>query len=147
LLRGMAAHYEQSMEARWNSLPEDFKQKLLHGTGAEEVEFTFWRAGKMSKAKRRFEGVMPNLERLYAESESEFARNRLKGFMNPRFCDACGGRRLKPEALAVTIGDAIDSAKFRTIRAKSEPKLPGLSIMDLCGLSIEEADDFLEHLK
>jgi excinuclease ABC subunit A len=147
LLRGMAAHYAQPMETPWKDLPEDFKKRLLWGTGEEEVEFTFWRAGKMSKTKRPFEGVIPNLERLYAESESEFTRNRLKGFMNPRFCDACGGRRLKPEALAVTVGSAEDSLKFKVQGAKTGPKLPGLSIMDLCGLSIEEADDFLEHLK
>lgn len=68
------------------------------------MDFNFWRAGKVSKLTRPFEGVIPNMERLYAESESEFTRNRLKAFMNPQFCDACGGRRLKPEVLAVTLG-------------------------------------------
>ena len=58
----------------------------------------------MSKITRPFEGVIPNLERLYAESESEFTRNRLKAFMSPQFCDACNGKRLKPEILAVTLG-------------------------------------------
>src|SRR5205085_4840532 len=91
----------------YKELPEDFKRALLHGSGDAEIEFTFWRAGKMSKLTRPFEGVIPNLERLYQESESEFTRNRLKGFMNPRFCDACNGQRLKPEILAVTLG-AID---------------------------------------
>jgi len=142
LLRGMAAHYGQNMETAWKELPEDFRLKLLHGSGADEVEFTFWRAGKMSKIKRPFEGVIPNLERLYAESESEFTRNRLKGFMNPRFCDACQGKRLKPEILAVTIGD-LESAKFKPRGAKSESRVPGLSIMDLCALSVDAADDFL----
>ena len=106
LLRGMAGHFGQSLETPWKDLPEDFKQKLLHGTGAENVEFTFWRAGSASKVQRPFEGVVPNLQRLYAESESEFTRNRLKGFMNPQPCDACGGRRLKPEILAVRLGAA-----------------------------------------
>ena len=77
---------------------------LLWGSGDTEIQFTFWRAGKMSKVTRPFEGVMPNLQRLYHESESEFTRNRLKGFMSPQFCDACQGRRLKPEILAVTLG-------------------------------------------
>jgi excinuclease ABC subunit A len=48
--------------------------------------------------------VLPNLERLATESESEFIRNRLKQYMSPQFCDACGGKRLKPEILAVTLG-------------------------------------------
>ena len=62
----------------------------MHGSGETEMDFNFWRAGKMSMVKRPFEGVIPNLERLYAESESEFTKNRLKGFMNPQPCDACG---------------------------------------------------------
>src|SRR5205807_595147 len=96
--------YSQSMETAFKDLPEDFKKILLWGSGETEIEFSFWRAGKTSKVKRPFEGVIPNLQRLYVESESEFTRNRLKGFMGPQFCDACQGRRLKPEILAVRLG-------------------------------------------
>ena len=60
--------------------------------------------GKVSTISRPFEGVLPNLERLCTESESEFIRNRLKAYMSPQFCDACGGKRLKPEILAVHAG-------------------------------------------
>ncbi len=147
LLRGVAAHFAQNMEAPWKDLPDDFKKKLIHGTGEEEIEFTFWRAGKVSKVKRAFEGIIPNLERLYAESESEFTRNRLKGFMNPRVCDACAGQRLKPEVLAVTIGDEELGAKFKRAGATAGAKIPGLSIMELCARSIAEADEFLAQLK
>ena len=94
LLRGLCTHYEQSMDAPWKSLPEEFRKTLLHGSGAEEVSFNFMRAGKVSKITRPFEGVLKNLERLYAESESEFTKNRLKAFMAPEFCDACGGNLL-----------------------------------------------------
>jgi len=103
MLRGIARHYEQSMEIPFKDLPKDFQRTLLHGSGETEIEFTFSRAGKTSKILRPFEGVIPNLERLYRESESEFTRNRLKAFMSPQFCDACGGQRLKPEILAVTL--------------------------------------------
>src|SRR6185503_17371145 len=78
MLRGVCQHYGQSMEAAYRTLPEEFKHALLHGTAETEIEFTFWRAGKMTKMKRPFEGVIPNLERLYQESESEFTKNRLK---------------------------------------------------------------------
>src|SRR5438270_5261628 len=105
MLRSVAGHYQQSLEKPYQDLPADFKKVLLHGSGETEIEFAFWRAGKMSKIQRPFEGVIPNLERLYQESESEFTRNRLKGFMSPQFCDACDGRRLKPEILAVRLGD------------------------------------------
>jgi excinuclease ABC subunit A len=105
LLRGVANHFQQSMEMPYKDLPDDFKRALLYGSGQTEIQFSFWRAGKMSKVSRPFEGVLPNLERLYQESESEFTRNRLKSFMSPQFCDSCNGQRLKPEILAVRIGD------------------------------------------
>ncbi len=139
LLRGVAQHNEQSLDTPYRNLPEKFKQVLMHGSGDTEVEFQFWRAGKVSRVKRPFEGVIPNLERLYEESESEFTRNRLKGFMSPQFCDRCGGRRLKPEILAVTIGDQATREK--------EPAVPGMSIMDVCALSVADADEFFANLK
>ena len=141
LLRGVTGHYQQSLEAPFKSLPDDFKKTLLRGSGETEIEFSFWRAGKMSRIKRPFEGVVPNLERLYQESESEFTRNRLKGFMSPQFCDACQGRRLKPEILAVRLGGTA------TAPAAGAPALPGLSIMDVCSLSVAGAEDFFANLK
>jgi excinuclease ABC subunit A len=189
LLRGVAKHYQQSMEAPYKTLPVDFQHVLLRGSGETEIEFNFWRAGKISKVTRPFEGVIPNLQRLYQESESEFTRNRLKGFMSPQFCDACQGQRLKPEILSVTLGDADASEKFKevlrvasTLRSSatedgcsvsdkehaprttqqlppisnapapithhaSRITLPGLSIMDVCALSVERADEFFATLK
>src|SRR3954469_330402 len=105
MLKAVAAYYKANLEAPYKTLLDDFKHVLMHGTGATEIDFNFWRAGKVSKVTRAFEGVIPNLERLYAESESEFTKNRLKSFMNPQPCDACGGKRLKPEILAVTLGN------------------------------------------
>ncbi len=145
LLKALTSHYGQSLEAPWKDLPEDFRKKLLRGTGEDEIEFTFWRAGKASKIKRPFEGIVPNLERLYIESESEFTKNRLKGYMNPQPCDACMGRRLKPEVLAVTVGGA-ESLTFK-VQSSKPPVIPGLSIMDVCALSIEKADAFFATLK
>ncbi len=124
LLRGVAKHYQQSMDAPYQALPADFRRALLWGTGQTEIEFNFWRAGKISKVTRPFEGVIPNLQRLYQESESEFTRNRLKGFMSPQFCDACRGRRLKPEILAVTLGDMEAAGRFKAIF----PLTPALSL-------------------
>ena len=148
LLRGVASHYEVSLETPFKDLTHEFKQVLLHGSGETEIGFTFWRAGKSSKISRPFEGVIPNLERLYQESESEFTRNRLKGFMSSQFCDACNGRRLKPEILAVRGGNT-KPAGFVTVPAMAggAPALPGLSIMDVCALSVAQADDFFAELK
>jgi excinuclease ABC subunit A len=102
MLRSIAAHFGVSLETPWKNLPDDFKKVLLHGSGEVPVDFNFWRAGKMSTISRPFEGVLPNLERMFTESESEFVRNRIKPYMSPQFCDVCKGRRLKPEILAVT---------------------------------------------
>ena len=144
MLRAVTQHFNQSLTTPWKDLSEDFKKSLLYGTGETEVEFTFWRAGKMSKVKRPFEGVIPNLERLYAESESEFTKNRLKSFMNPQPCDGCGGRRLKPEILAVTLG--LSDLKFQISNFEIR-KVPGFSIMDICSLSIDRAEEFFANLK
>ena len=146
MLRALASHYGVSLETPYKDLPDSFKAVLMHGSGDTTIEFHFWRAGKMSTVKRPFEGVIPNLDRLYQESESEFTRNRLKGFMNPQFCDCCQGHRLKPEVLAATLGGPEASARF-SVRPDREPRIPGLSIMDVCSLSIEQADAFLAGLQ
>jgi len=174
MLRAVAAHYGQSLETPYKDLPAEFKRVLLHGSGQTEIEFHFWRAGKMSTVKRPFEGVIPNLERLYAESESEFTRNRLKGYMAPQFCDACNGQRLKPEVLAVTLEAADPQAapglfavpsparppgamptepvrpqRDNDLTARTPPArlIPGLSIMDVCALSVDRADAFFANLR
>ena len=163
LLKGVTAHYKQSMETPWAKLPEDFRSVMLHGSGEVEMDFNFWRAGKTSKLTKPFEGVVPNLERLYAESESEFTRNRLKAVMSPQFCDACQGRRLKPEILAVTLecGDLAPPSRtgdLSPVAAGQVPlrkggdrsphsKIPGLSIADVCALSVDAAGEFFATLK
>ncbi len=150
LLRNVASHFGVSLETPFKDLPPAFQKALIHGTGEEPVEFSFTKAGKTSKIKRPFEGVIPNLQRLYKESESEFTRNRLKAFMELEPCDACHGLRLRPEILAVTLGslDALPPATRGVIVARqSRPaSIPGLSIMDLCALPVDEADVFFSTL-
>jgi excinuclease ABC subunit A len=145
MLRSIAAHFNVGLETPWKNLPDDFKKVLLHGSGEIPVDFNFWRAGKMSTISRPFEGVLPNLERMFTESESEFVRNRIKPYMSPQFCDACKGKRLKPEILAVTLGGEEFSSRFKIQNSKL--KIPGLSIMDVCSLSVEKADEFFAGLK
>jgi len=145
MLRSVAGHFNVDLQTPWRDLPEAFKKVLLHGSGEDNVAFKFWRGGKVSTIDRPFEGVLVNLERLATDSESEFMRNRLKAYMAPEFCDACGGKRLKPEILAVTLGGAGFASQLKT--KKTKLKLPGLSIMDVCGLSVEKADEFFAALK
>ncbi|HEY5232224.1 MAG TPA: excinuclease ABC subunit UvrA [Verrucomicrobiae bacterium] len=151
MLRSVAGHFNVELQTPWKDLPDDFKNVLLHGSGENEIDFNFWRAGKIGKISRPFEGVLPNLERHATESESEFIRNRLKQYMSPQFCDACKGRRLKPEILAVTlgVGPASRLSPSKKIRDRRDacPTIPGLSIMDVCSLSVEKADEFFAALK
>ena len=148
LLRSVAGHFGVSLETPYKDLPDTFKNVLMHGSGEDDVDFSFWRAGKISKVSRPFEGVLPNLERHVTESESEFIRNRLKQYMSPQFCDACKGKRLKPEILAVTLlNDGFPATNGSVKTRKSSPVIPGLSIMDICSLSVEKADEFFATLK
>jgi len=145
MLRSIAGHFDINLETPYKNLPDDFKKVLMNGSGEDDMDFNFWRGGKISTISRPFEGVLPNLERLATESESEFVRNRLKQYMSPQFCDACKGKRLKPEILAVTLGGEDFASQFKIKNSKL--KIPGLSIMDVCALSVEKADDFFAALK
>jgi len=87
-------------------LPENFKKALYYGTGDEPIPINTGSNGKSPKTARPFEGLVPQMERLYQETESEFTRNRIRAFMTRVPCQTCGGARLKPEILAVTIKDS-----------------------------------------
>ena len=136
LIKGVAKHCEAPLDQPWKDLSEKARQTLMHGSGTDEVEFWFMSGGAPKKTSKPFEGVLPNLERLYADSESEFTRNRLKAYMTLHPCDACRGRRLRPEMLAVTLGTETLVGSL----------VPGRSIADFCGLSIAEAHSVLAGL-
>jgi excinuclease ABC subunit A len=86
-------------------LPERFKEALYFGTGHQPIEMGLRSNGRSSKTARPFEGLVPQMQRLYEETQSEFTRNRIRAFMTREPCKVCGGARLKPEILAVTIKD------------------------------------------
>ena len=136
LIKGVAKHCEAPLDQPWKELSEKARRTLMHGSGTDEVEFWFMSGGAPKKTSKPFEGVLPNLERLYADSESEFTRNRLKAYMTLHPCDACRGRRLRPEMLAVTLGTETSVGSM----------VPGRSIADFCGLSIAEAHTVLAGL-
>ena len=127
LVRALARHYEADLNIPYKDLPEDFREVLLHGSGEETIEFGFWRGGGYHRYKKPFEGVIPNLKRRYEQTDSEYMRQKLAGFMSRQPCTSCRGARLRPESLACTVG--------------------GLSIVDLTRLSIARAREFLETIK
>jgi excinuclease ABC subunit A len=106
LQRALVKHFGVDEAMPFGELPDNFKKALYYGTGAEPIPINLGGNGKSPKTARPFEGLVPQMERLYAETESEFTRNRIRAFMTRVPCQTCHGARLKPEILAVTIKDS-----------------------------------------
>ena len=92
----MAKHYEFSLDTPFGELTSEQRTMLISGSGDTEIEFTHWRKGTARKTHKVFEGVIPNLERRYAETDSEYVRQRLRRYMSRQICQTCQGRRLRP---------------------------------------------------
>ena len=111
MLRGVAEHYQQSLETPYKDAAGRISSGCCCRVRARRRLSSVLARRQDEQITGPFEGVVPNLQRLYQESESEFTRNRLKGFMSPQFCDACNGRRLKPEILAVRLESGGDQRR------------------------------------
>jgi len=103
-IEAIAKHYGFDKNARWKDLPRKVQQVFLYGSGDEEILFRYDEGGRVYQVTRVFEGVIPNMERRYRETDSNWIREEFEHYQNNRPCQACHGYRLKPEALAVKIG-------------------------------------------
>src|SRR5437016_2816013 len=103
LQSALVKHFAVDDRIPFSDLPETFKKALYYGTGSEPIQMNFGTNGKSPKTARPFEGLVPQMERLYEETESEFTRNRIRAFMTRVPCQTCKGARPNPEILAVTI--------------------------------------------
>ena len=111
----------------WKDLPKEQQDIILYGGDDPVVKFTYINMfGEEKEYRKAYEGLVPNLERRRAETHSESSMEMLEGFMRTDRCNACKGRRLRPEALAVTVG--------------------GKAIWEVCDMTIVEALDFFEHI-
>ncbi len=132
LQNALVRHFEVADIIPYEDLPQNFKKALLFGTGDQLIEMSFGGGnGRAAKTARPFEGLVPQLQRLYEETESEFTRTRIRAFMNRATCQVCHGARLKPEILAVTI-----------------KRLSGreLNIHQFCELTIAAAAEFIRQI-
>jgi excinuclease ABC subunit A len=126
LQSALVKHFEVDDQVPFADLPASFKKALYQGTGDQPIQVNTGGNGKSPKAARPFEGLVPQMERLYQETESEFTRNRIRAFMTRVPCQTCRGARLKPEILAVTLknlqGDELNIHQFSelTIAAAAE---------------------------
>ncbi|MEQ8559861.1 MAG: excinuclease ABC subunit UvrA, partial [Henriciella sp.] len=113
-LQALGDHYDFDLDKPWNKLPQNVRDIILHGTGDEEVQFVYDDGLRRYEVKKTFEGVIPNLNRRYRETDSQWVRDEITKYMSAADCPACNGKRLKPEALAVRIADhdIADASEF-----------------------------------
>jgi len=105
VLEAIADRWEVPLDQPWGELSDEHRDLYLNGTGSERVYVTYKnRYGRKRSYMTAFEGVVANLQRRYRETQSQLQKERIETFMSMRPCSACGGARLRPEALAVTIG-------------------------------------------
>jgi excinuclease ABC subunit A len=123
-LQAVGERHGFSIHKPTGELSQSQMDKVLYGTGSEayRIPISFSRSFSTT-----YEGVIPNLERRHRETESDFIRRDIERFMQERPCHACGGRRLKPEVLAITVADK--------------------SIIDICELNIDDALNFFANVK
>jgi excinuclease ABC subunit A len=131
LQKALAQHFHVNETVPFSDLPEQFKQALYFGTNGAPIEMNFSDNGEKQIAKP-FEGLVPQMQRLYEQTQSEFTRNRIRAFMTRETCKACHGARLKPEILAVTIKNK-DACE--------------LNIHEFSELTIEAAARFISELE
>ena len=100
----IAKKYDVDIKQPIKKLPRKFLEKILYGTGDEEIDFKYKSSAGTRKFTAPFEGVIPTLNRRYQETKSQGMRDFYEMYMSSSHCDACNGSRLKPESLAVTVG-------------------------------------------
>ena len=105
MIQALAAHYGFGIDTPFCKLPASIRDVILHGSGSEAIRFTFQiERRKPHTRKQPFEGVLPNMERRYRETESSVVRDELAKYLGTRACDACGGARLNRSARNVFVG-------------------------------------------
>jgi excinuclease ABC subunit A len=145
----LAQHYRFRVATAWNKLPEKARNCILYGS-EEKIRFEFQGSDSSYHYNGSYEGLVPMLKRRYMESDNDDVREEIERFMTPRKCPECGGRRLKPEALAVTVaGRPIDQVVslqlkeaepfFRTIELSEREEL-------IAGKILKEVRDRLGFL-
>ena len=104
-IEAISKHYGVSMNVSWKDLPAAVKKVFLHGSGDQEIKFRYDDGGRVYQVTRGFEGVIPNMQRRYRETDSSWVREEFENYQNNQPCGSCNGFRLRPEALAVKIAN------------------------------------------
>lgn len=128
VIRILAEMHKVDLSTPFKDLPKKFKDELLYGTGDRKLKYELTsNRGKVQQREHTFEGLIVNLERRYRESNSDLMKEWMGKFMTVHKCEACQGKRLRPEVLAVTVG--------------------GMNIAELSDLPVRDALSFIENLE
>jgi excinuclease ABC subunit A len=103
-LTALGKFYKFTLDTKWKDLPKKTQNAILHGSGEDEIKFSYEDGVRSYDTKKPFEGVVTNIDRRFRETESEWAREELAKYFSDVPCAGCNGYRLKPEALCVKIG-------------------------------------------
>jgi excinuclease ABC subunit A len=144
LLGSLAESFGFSMETPWDKLPKRIQQLILHGSRDETVSFSYRRRGRRRSYRAGFEGVLNNLERRYRETESDWMRTELEQYMAYRDCEACGGSRLRPEAVAIKINDM---AIHEMTRLSVKDSLEKIAALKLSKKEMQIAERILKEIQ
>ncbi len=126
--KALAAAYDVDTSVPYKDLPDDFRNDLMYGTDGRQIDYYYVNSqGIDVHRKAKFEGIVTNLERRYQQTDSVFIKEKIEKFMKVRPCRKCGGERLRPEVLAVTVG--------------------GLNIMEFCRMTVRDELQFLDGLR
>ena len=118
LLTSLAAFYDFDVDTPFEELPEDTQQRVLYGSGDQDIAFTYVNEkGRTTVRSHPFEGVIPNLERRWKETDSATVREELGKYRNVKTCPDCGGSRLRAEARNVRVGDGDDGRAIYQLEA------------------------------
>mgnify|MGYP000844625214 CR=1 FL=1 len=116
-IKTLEKNFSFDADTPWRKLPQKIKDVILYGSGKTRINYNIKRSDAEFRFSRKFEGVIPNLERRYLETKSEEMREWMERFMTNRVCETCGGRRLRPESLAVRVADtSIDRVTSYSIK-------------------------------
>jgi excinuclease ABC subunit A len=128
MTQAIAEKWEVDMETPWEDLPEEVRDTFLHGTNGDRIYVSYRnRYGRRRSYMTTFEGIVPNLERRYRETDSDYSREKIEEYTTMRPCPECHGARLRPESLAVRVG--------------------GIGINELTGMSAKRAIEWFEQLE
>ena len=144
LFNSLATHYDFDLEIPWREIPKEIQHIILYGSGDTVIDFVYFNDKGTSTIKRHaFEGVMPNLQRRWEETDSNAVREELNSLRNTTLCPSCKGSRLREEVRFVRVGEEIEAEA----RASNDNALPGYNISEISHLSLERAQTWFDELE